>query len=183
MVVGELLDLRCREAGLKPDFRRIPLPRLPGYSRGDVDIVTPIPDFASIRNLSSLSIDVGGEKASTGKSQASQTTIHVPLRLVPTSEPWRRVRAVSIPWSRAEWLQRLVYALPPLELSLRNLTTGGRFKRNPKLLNPNDTLKQFDVVVANPPRDPRVAMDRMKMPGSVARSFIRMRSPRRAPPE
>jgi hypothetical protein len=39
------------------------------------------------------------------------------------------------------------------------------------------------VVVAKPPKEPRVAMDRMKIPGSVARSFMRIRSPSRAPPE
>ena len=33
------------------------------------------------------------------------------------------------------------------------------------------------------PHQPRVALERKKRPGSVARSFIRMRSPRRAPPE
>ena len=39
------------------------------------------------------------------------------------------------------------------------------------------------VVAARPPREPRVAMDRMKIPRSRAMSFIRMRSPRSAPPE
>lgn len=82
-------------------------------SRDIVDIIKPIPDFANIRNLSSLSIQLDEERHLDGRGGVSQTQIHVPLRLIPTSDPWRRVRAVSIPWDRAEWLQRLVYALPP----------------------------------------------------------------------
>lgn len=82
-------------------------------SRDAVDIVSPIPDFASVRNLSSLDLDLDEQHQLDGRSSASKSAIHVPLRLVPTSDPWRRVRAVSIPWERAEWLQRLVYALPP----------------------------------------------------------------------
>ncbi len=39
------------------------------------------------------------------------------------------------------------------------------------------------VVVARPPREPRLAIERMKMPESVARSVIRILSPRSAPPE
>jgi hypothetical protein len=38
------------------------------------------------------------------------------------------------------------------------------------------------VVRASPPSDPRVAMDRMKMPASLACPCIRMRSPNIAPP-
>ena len=44
------------------------------------------------------------------------------------------------------------------------------------------SITSFEVV-ANPPTEPRVAMDRMKIPPSVARSFMRMRSPKSAPPE
>ena len=39
-----------------------------------------------------------------------------------------------------------------------------------------------DVACAIPPNDPRVAMERMKMPLSPARSRMRMRSPSTAPP-
>ena len=38
------------------------------------------------------------------------------------------------------------------------------------------------VARERPPRAPRAAMLRMNTPGSSARSFIRIRSPRRAPP-
>lgn len=82
-------------------------------TRDGVDIVTPMPDFAEIRLLSSLSIDMGKQVREPGRAGGSKEKIHVPLHLVPVSGAWRRIRAVSIPWSRAEWLQRLVYALPP----------------------------------------------------------------------
>jgi hypothetical protein len=51
--------------------------------------------------------------------------------------------------------------------------------------NPKASMRSMTslVVVASPPREPRVAMERMKIPASVASSFIRMRSPRSAPPE
>ncbi len=82
-------------------------------SRDIVDIVAPIPEFAHIKNLSSLTINLGRAQREPGSGWTNKSTIRVPLRLVPTSEAWRRIRAVSIPWSRAEWLQQLVYALPP----------------------------------------------------------------------
>lgn len=82
-------------------------------SRDTVDIVSPIPEFANIRHLSSLSVDLGGSTPDVGKGEANRRQIDVPLRLVPTSQPWRRIKAVSIPWARAEWLQQLIYALPP----------------------------------------------------------------------
>jgi hypothetical protein len=82
-------------------------------SRDTVDIVAPVPEFAHVKHLSTLAIDLGRDSAPSGHGARSASEIHVPLRLVPAGGPWRRVRAVSIPWSRADWLQRLVYALPP----------------------------------------------------------------------
>lgn len=82
-------------------------------SRDTVDIIAPIPEFAHIKHLSTLSVDLGEATAPQGRGARSTGGIHVPLRLVPTSGAWRRIRAVSIPWIRVEWLQRLVYALPP----------------------------------------------------------------------
>lgn len=82
-------------------------------SRDTVEIVAPVPEFADIRHLSDLDVELAGESVSPGRSSASKATIKVPLRLVPASEPWRRVRAVSIPWERSDWLQKLVYMLPP----------------------------------------------------------------------
>lgn len=82
-------------------------------SRKDVEIVAPIPEFADIRHLSSLNIELAASAPPRGRGAAADTVIKVPLRLVPTSEPWRRVRGVSIPWERSEWLQRLIYLLPP----------------------------------------------------------------------
>ncbi len=45
------------------------------------------------------------------------------------------------------------------------------------------TRSTCGVVAASPPRCPREAIDRMKTPSSVACSCMRIRSPRRAPPE
>ncbi len=47
----------------------------------------------------------------------------------------------------------------------------------------SSTVRTSAVVRARPPRLPRVAMLRMKTPGSPARSRMRTRSPRSAPPE
>src|SRR5688572_8079149 len=51
--------------------------------------------------------------------------------------------------------------------------------------NPNPSIRSITsrVVVASPPSEPRVAIERMKVPGSVDRSVIRIRSPSSAPPE
>jgi len=37
----------------------------------------------------------------------------VPLKLVPSFAPPRRVSAALLPWAQASWLKKLVYALPP----------------------------------------------------------------------
>ena len=47
----------------------------------------------------------------------------------------------------------------------------------------SSTRSACGVAAASPPRCPRVAIDRMKTPGSVAWSCIRTRSPSSAPPE
>lgn len=86
-------------------------------SRDRVDILAEVPPFASVRNLTSLTVDLGRDPSRVGRGGRAGSDVTVALRLVPTSEPWRRVYGVSIPWSRAEWLRRLVYTLPPRLLS------------------------------------------------------------------
>jgi hypothetical protein len=82
-------------------------------TRDRVDVLADEPHFADIKSLSSISVDLGAETATEGRGARPGDDITVGLRLVPTSEPWRRIYGVSIPWSRAEWLRSLVYTLPP----------------------------------------------------------------------
>jgi hypothetical protein len=86
-------------------------------SRGTVDIISPPPQYTDIRTLSQLSVDLSRPEKPPGRGDEPPPTVEVPLRLVPTSEPWRRIRAVAIPWHRAQWLEQLVYVLPPRLLS------------------------------------------------------------------
>lgn len=82
-------------------------------SRDTVDVVDPVPVFSDIRNLTRINVDFEKNPRPHATREASISTIKVPLRLVPTNEPWRRIRGVSIQWERSEWLQHLVYMLPP----------------------------------------------------------------------
>ena len=69
-----------------------------------------------------------------------------------------------------------------LEISSSLCPTPTVSSRMTSIPNPSSTSHTSRVDVASPPNDPRVAIDRIKTPGSSATSSMRIRSPRSAPP-
>ena len=63
-----------------------------------------------------------------------------------------------------------------------DLTDADRLDEHPRAPTASSTRTASGVASARPPRWPRVAIERMNTPGSVAWSCIRTRSPRIAPP-
>ncbi len=95
-----------------------------GPGSAHVDLVDPLPPFAPVRSLvrTDLSLDGGGAAAAT--PHEANLSMSLPLRLAPSSEPWRNVVAAVIPADQRVWLSRLLYALPPHTLAALRMAIG-----------------------------------------------------------
>ncbi len=92
---------------------------------GEVELVDPLPPFAPVRSLvrTDLSLEKG-KKAGPATPKDVDLSMSLPLRLAPSSEPWRNVVSAVIPGDQREWLSRLLYALPPNTLAALRMAIG-----------------------------------------------------------
>jgi hypothetical protein len=92
---------------------------------GEVELVDPLPPFAPVRSLvrTNLSLDAGKGVAPASPRDVD-ISMSLPLRLAPSTEPWRNVVSAVVPASQREWLSRLLYALPPNTLAALRMAIG-----------------------------------------------------------
>jgi hypothetical protein len=92
---------------------------------GHVELVTPTPPFAPVRSLvrTDLSLDERSGVVAGGPERAD-LSMSLPLRLAPSTEPWRNIVSAVVPASQREWLSRLLYALPPNTLAALRIAIG-----------------------------------------------------------
>jgi hypothetical protein len=59
-----------------------------------------------------------------GAGLEEQVDLSLPLRLAPSTDPWRAVTATVVPFANREWLARMLYALPPNTLAALKIAVG-----------------------------------------------------------
>jgi len=91
---------------------------------GEVEIVEPLPPFAPVHALVRSPIELDAELEGTGQGVHADLSMSLPLKLAPTTEPWRAVMAAVVPIAQRQWLSRLLYALPPRTLSSLRMAMG-----------------------------------------------------------
>jgi FtsH ternary system domain X7 len=85
--------------------------------RDAVDVLASAPPLVPAGDLIGGGFDLG-ERAEPRDAVAREPErVEVTLKLVPSARAQRRVTATLVPWSQADWLKRLVYALPPTMLA------------------------------------------------------------------
>src|SRR6266540_1303976 len=94
----------------------------------------------------------------------------MPAFIVWTTSPVRGISTTTVVWARVA----ISTSLCPAPTVSTNTTS---------MPSASSTRTASNVARASPPACPRVAMDRMKTPGSTPVSAMRMRSPSTAPPE
>ncbi len=82
-----------------------------------VDVLAAPPPLVPSQDLIETGFDLGERLEGAPLSPLSPEKLEVQLKLVPTVAAPRRVTATLVPWARADWLKRLVFALPPTLLS------------------------------------------------------------------
>jgi len=82
-----------------------------------VDVLAAPPPLVPSQDLIETGFDLGERLQGAPLSPLSPEKLEVQLKLVPTVAAPRRVTATLVPWARADWLKRLVFALPPTLLS------------------------------------------------------------------
>ncbi len=92
---------------------------------GEVLVVDPLPPFAPVRSLVRTGVDVdAGAAVSEGAGLEQSLELSLPLRLAPSTDPWRAVTATVVPFTQREWLARMLYALPPNTLAALRIAVG-----------------------------------------------------------
>lgn len=92
---------------------------------GEVLVVDPLPPFAPVRSLVRTGVDLEGASAvAEGAGLETSLELSLPLRLAPSTEPWRAVTATVVPFANREWLARMLYALPPNTLAALRIAVG-----------------------------------------------------------
>ncbi|MEM1415072.1 MAG: hypothetical protein AAGH15_09240 [Myxococcota bacterium] len=93
---------------------------------GEVLVVDPLPPFAPVRTLVRTNLDLEGPEPHEGAAAPDSRilALDLPLRLAPSTEPWRAVTATVVPLAQREWLARLLYALPPKTLAALQVAVG-----------------------------------------------------------
>jgi hypothetical protein len=86
-------------------------PRMPGAT-----VISPTPALASVEDVVRIRPPLPRDPPRIDTASVGRPDIAVPLRLEPAADPRRRPVATLVPWTRAGWLQRLCYALPPSAL-------------------------------------------------------------------
>lgn len=80
---------------------------------GEVRIVDPMPSWVPVRALVRSTVHFDRPGVLTGAPVADAgPAMHLELRLVPTSAPWRKVVATVVPVAQRAWLGKLLYVLP-----------------------------------------------------------------------
>jgi hypothetical protein len=85
--------------------------------RDTVDVLAAPPPLVPAQDLVETGFDLGERAVPPPLSPSAPEKLEVQLKLVPSSAAPRRVTATLVPWLRAEWLKRLVFALPPTLLA------------------------------------------------------------------
>ena len=93
---------------------------------GEVLVVSPLPPFAPVRTLVRTDVALEGPEPRDGAGEGGPETLSLslPLRLAPSTEPWRAVTATVVPVEQRVWLARLLYALPPKTLAALQVAAG-----------------------------------------------------------
>jgi hypothetical protein len=91
-------------------------------TRDAVDVLSALPPLVPGQDLVGGGFDLGGRLTGDAPEARALTPskldkLEVDLKLVPSANAHRRVTATLVPWSQADWLKRLVYALPPTLLA------------------------------------------------------------------
>lgn len=86
-------------------------------TRDLVDVLATPPPLVPGQDLIETGFDLGERPEPVPLNPSAPSAIDVKLRLVASASARRRVTATLVPWARADWLRRLVYALPPTLLA------------------------------------------------------------------
>jgi hypothetical protein len=78
--------------------------------------VSPRPTFAALDDVVKLRVPVREDARASMTAPPPAGALEVPLRLEPVANIPARPRAALVPWSRAAWLRRLLFALPAAAL-------------------------------------------------------------------
>jgi len=82
-------------------------------SKGEARLVDPLPAFAPVESLVRAGLSAEGNAiVRHGAPSGGPIESSLPMRLAPSSDPWRNVVATVVPPEQREWLARLLYALP-----------------------------------------------------------------------
>jgi len=84
-----------------------------------VEVLSPLPPFAPVRALvrPTLALDGPPAEARRARPVEAPSPLALPLRVRPSTEPWRRVRATVVPLAQRTQLARMLYVLPPRTLA------------------------------------------------------------------
>ena len=81
-----------------------------------VDVIDGPLELSSAEHLTKIEIDLEKPRDQGRLQPEAASAVHVPLRLAPSLTSPRRVAGTLIPLDKAQWLKRLIYALPPTSL-------------------------------------------------------------------
>jgi hypothetical protein len=93
-----------------------------------------LPQMGDLRAFARVELrGEGAGAASVAKRTLEPTLVRVPLRVMPSTSPWRNVTATWIPTEKIPLLRRLAYALPRQSIARTTiaLTSEGAFLRTP----------------------------------------------------
>jgi len=79
-------------------------------------VIEPLPAFVPLVDLVRIPAAVATDPEEAATRTVQLGSLSVPLRLESAADASRRAVATLVPWSRAAWLKRLCYALPPTAL-------------------------------------------------------------------
>ncbi|HSN33824.1 MAG TPA: hypothetical protein VLU41_14145, partial [Ideonella sp.] len=85
--------------------------------RDAVDVLMSPPPLVPARDLIGGGFDLGERNEPAEATAREPDKLEVQLKLVPAASAQRRVTATLVPWTQAERLRKLVYALPPTMLA------------------------------------------------------------------
>jgi FtsH ternary system-associated peptide len=101
--------------------------------RGDDPwIVERLPPMGALSAFARVEMRTAGGEAAVAQRTVRAEAIRVPLRVMPSSSPWRNVTATWVPLEQLPLLRRLAYALPHATIAQARIatTTRGAFVRS-----------------------------------------------------
>jgi hypothetical protein len=95
-------------------------------------VIERMPPMGALSSFSRVEMRTAGADASVAERTLQADVVRVPLRLAPSSAPWRNVTATWVPPEHVPLLRRLAYALPysTIARSRIALTARGAFVRS-----------------------------------------------------